>query len=47
MVAEVERRRLAYQTQFDAVEDVAGHGAPYADNASPAHRGGSAPMSRR
>jgi len=30
--AEVERRRLAYQTQFGAVEDVAGHGAPYADD---------------
>jgi hypothetical protein len=33
LVAGVERRRLAYQTQFDAVEDVAGHGAPYADDA--------------
>jgi hypothetical protein len=32
LVAEVERRRLAYQAQFDAVEDVAGHGAPYADD---------------
>ena len=32
LAAEVERRRLAYQTQFDAVEDVAGHGAPYADD---------------
>jgi hypothetical protein len=32
LVAEVERRRLAYQMQFDAVEDVAGHGAPYADD---------------
>ena len=32
--AEVERRRLAYQAQFDAVEDVAGHGAPYADDES-------------
>jgi hypothetical protein len=31
LVAEVERRRLAYQRQFDAVEDVAGHGAPYTD----------------
>ena len=35
LVAEVERRRLAYQTQFDAVEDVAGHGAPYADDDPP------------
>ena len=35
LVAEVERRRLAYQTQFDAVEDVAGHGAPYADDDAP------------
>ena len=34
LVAEVERRRLAYQAQFDAVEDVAGHGAPYADEES-------------
>lgn len=33
LVAEVERRRLAYQAQFGAVEDVAGHGAPYADDA--------------
>ena len=33
LVAEVERRRVAYQAQFDAVEDVAGHGAPYADEA--------------
>ena len=32
LVAEVERRRLAYQAQFGAVEDVAGHGAPYADD---------------
>ncbi len=32
VAAEVERRRLAYQAQFDAVEDVAGHGAPYADD---------------
>ena len=32
LVAEVERRRLAYQAQFDAVEDVAGHGAPYTDD---------------
>ena len=38
LVAEVERRRLAYQTQFDAVEDVAGHGAPYADD-EPTRRG--------
>ena len=34
LVAEVERRRVAYQAQFDAVEDVAGHGAPYADDES-------------
>ena len=34
LVAEVEGRRLAYQAQFDAVEDVAGHGAPYADDES-------------
>ena len=34
LVAEVERRRLAYQAQFGAVEDVAGHGAPYADDES-------------
>jgi hypothetical protein len=33
LVAEVERSRLAYQAQFGAVEDVAGHGAPYADDA--------------
>ena len=33
LVAEVERHRLAYQAQFGAVEDVAGHGAPYADDA--------------
>ena len=32
LIAEVERRRLAYQAQFGAVEDVAGHGAPYADD---------------
>ena len=32
LVAQVERRRLAYQAQFGAVEDVAGHGAPYADD---------------
>ena len=32
LAAEVERRRLAYQAQFDAVEDVAGHGAPYTDD---------------
>ena len=32
IAAEVERRRLAYQAQFDAVEDVAGHGAPYTDD---------------
>ena len=32
LVAEVERRRQAYQAQFGAVEDVAGHGAPYADD---------------
>ena len=32
LTAEVERRRLAYQAQFDAVEDVAGHGAPYTDD---------------
>ena len=38
LVAEVERRRLAYQTQFDAVEDVAGHGAPYADDDADAPR---------
>ena len=31
LAAEVERRRIAYQAQFGAVEDVAGHGAPYAD----------------
>jgi hypothetical protein len=31
LLAEVERRRLAYQAQFGAVEDVAGHGAPYVD----------------
>ena len=32
LAAEVERRRLAYQAQFGAVEDVAGHGAPYTDD---------------
>jgi hypothetical protein len=32
LAAEVERRRLAYQAQFGAIEDVAGHGAPYADD---------------
>ena len=31
LAAEVERRRLAYQAQFGAIEDVAGHGAPYVD----------------
>lgn len=34
LVAEVERRRLAYQAQFGAVEDVAGHGAAYTDDAA-------------
>ena len=44
LVAEVERRRLAYQTQFDAVEDVAGHGAPYADDVdAPSEPGADAP----
>jgi hypothetical protein len=45
LVAEVERRRLAYQAQFDAVEDVAGHGAPYADDdaATPAASDAEAP----
>ena len=32
LAVEVERRRLAYQAQFGAIEDVAGHGAPYADD---------------
>ena len=42
LAAEVERRRLAYQAQFDAVEDVAGHGAPYTDDEA-GTRGAAAP----
>ena len=33
---DVERIRLRYQALFDAVEDVAGHGAPFTDAPSPA-----------
>ena len=39
LVAEVERRRLAYQAQFGAIEDVAGHGAPYVDEPPDASEG--------
>ena len=42
LVAEVERRRLAYQAQFGAVEDVAGHGAPYVDEPADDAEGGTA-----
>ncbi|HET7828706.1 MAG TPA: hypothetical protein VFL03_04050 [Candidatus Limnocylindrales bacterium] len=43
LVAEVERRRLAYQAQFGAVEDVAGHGAPYVDDVADESAGEGAP----
>lgn len=34
--ADVERLRSGYQELFEAVEDVAGHGAPYVDEADAA-----------
>jgi hypothetical protein len=35
---EVERRRLLYKALYQAVEDVAGHGAPFTESPSPATR---------
>ena len=36
--ADVDRLRARYQDLYEAVEDVAGHGAPYADDERPSTR---------